>query len=230
MTSDVARTRSIPGKAASNHRGARLRPWKADRAFEFAVGTEEGESHSPQVVDGHPPVPHDGEPQRRRGVASELPGALPFSHELPYQVGLQVDDINPHCLRVEDVEVAGTVEADAGNVAEGVWPSVDNMHTLAIDWEMNPDFDWNVEKNQRLVEQRGISFERVVSAIEQDGLVDILEHPNQERYAGQMIYVVDVEQYLYLVPFVTSADGTRFLKMIIPSRKATRHYRKRRSS
>ena len=141
---------------------------------------------------------------------------------------MQVDDINPHCLRVEDVEVAGTVEADAGNVAEGVWPSVDNMHTLAIDWEMNPDFDWNVEKNQRLVEQRGISFERVVSAIEQDGLVDILEHPNQERYAGQMIYVVDVEQYLYLVPFVTSADGTRFLKMIIPSRKATRHYRKRR--
>ena len=45
-----------------------------------------------------------------------------------------------------------------------------------------------------------------------------------------MIYVVDVEEYLYLVPFVTDADGTRFLKSIIPSRKATRHYWKRRSS
>ena len=42
--------------------------------------------------------------------------------------------------------------------------------------------------------------------------------------------VVDVEHYLYLVPFVTGADSTRFLKTIIPSRKATRHYRKRRSS
>ncbi len=64
----------------------------------------------------------------------------------------------------------------------------------------------------------------------QGGLVDVLEHPNQERYRGQKIYVVDIEHYLYLVPFVTGADGTRFLKTIIPSRKATRHYRKRRSS
>ena len=95
---------------------------------------------------------------------------------------------------------------------------------------MHPDFDWSVEKNERLVEQRGISFERIVSAIEKGGLVDVLKHPNQERYGGQRIYVVDVERYLYLVPFVTSTDGTRFLKTIIPSRKATRHYRKRPSS
>ena len=106
--------------------------------------------------------------------------------------------------------------------------SVDKTHTLDIDWSMHPDFDWNTEKNQRLVEQRGISFERIVSAIEQGGLVDVLEHPNQERYRGQKIYVVDIEHYLYLVPFVTGADGTRFLKTIIPSRKATRHYRTRR--
>lgn len=62
------------------------------------------------------------------------------------------------------------------------------------------------------------------------GLVNVLEHPNQERYPGQMIYVVDSEQYLYLVPFVTEADGSRFLKTIIPSRKATRNYQRRRSS
>ena len=63
-----------------------------------------------------------------------------------------------------------------------------------------------------------------------NGLVDVLEHPNQERYAGQMIYEVDIEQYVYLVPFVPGADGTRFLKTIIPSRKATRDYRRGRSS
>ena len=45
-----------------------------------------------------------------------------------------------------------------------------------------------------------------------------------------MIYVVDIERYLYLVPFVTEADGTRFLKTIIPSWKATRDYHRRQSS
>ena len=90
---------------------------------------------------------------------------------------------------------------------------------------MKTRFDWSPEKNQQLAEQRGISFERVVVAIEQGGLVNVLEHPNQERYPGQLIYVVDIEQYIYLVPFVTETDGSRFLKTIIPSRKATRDYR-----
>lgn len=107
---------------------------------------------------------------------------------------------------------------------------VDKTHTLDIDWIMESDFDWNEDKNQLLVEQRGISLERVISAIERGGLVEVLEHPNQKRYRGQMVYVVDIEQYLYLVPFVTRSGGSRFLKTIIPSRKATRDYRRRRSS
>ena len=90
-------------------------------------------------------------------------------------------------------------------------------------------FDWNLEKNRQLAERRGVSFERVISAIERGGLVDVLKHPNQERYPGQMIYVVDVDRYLYLVPFVVAEDGTRFLKTIIPSRKATRDYQRRQS-
>ena len=69
----------------------------------------------------------------------------------------------------------------------------------------------------------------VPSAIERGDLVDVLEHPNQERYPGQMIHVVNMDQYLYLVPFATAIDGTRFLKTIVPSRKATRDYRRRLS-
>ena len=92
---------------------------------------------------------------------------------------------------------------------------------------MSVSFDWSTEKNQRLIEQRGLSFERVVSAIEQGGLVDVLEHPNQDRYPGQMIYVVEIDEYLHLVPFVTQPDGTRFLKTIVPSRKSMRDYRRR---
>ena len=94
---------------------------------------------------------------------------------------------------------------------------------------MAATFDWNPEKNRQLAEERGISFELVVSVIERGGIVDVLEHPDQKRYPGQMIYVVDIEQYLYLVPFVTAPDGTRFLKTIIPGRKAMREYQRRPS-
>ena len=52
----------------------------------------------------------------------------------------------------------------------------------------------------------------------------MLEHPNQERYPGQLIYVVCTGDYVYLVPFVIQTDGTRFLKTKNPSRKATRSY------
>ena len=95
---------------------------------------------------------------------------------------------------------------------------------------MGVNFDWSAEKNLQVTEQRGVSFEVVVSAIEQGSLVDVLEHPNQERYPGQQIYVVEIDEYIHLVPFVTQTDGTRFLKTIIPSRKATRDYRRRHPS
>ena len=95
---------------------------------------------------------------------------------------------------------------------------------------MNYRFDWSTEKNQQILRQRGVSFERVVSAVEQGGLLDVLQHPSQDRYPGQSIYVVDIDEYVYLVPFVTENDGTRFLKTIIPSRKATRDYLGRKQS
>ena len=95
---------------------------------------------------------------------------------------------------------------------------------------MGIGFDWSSEKNQRLIDERGISFESVVSAIEQGGVVDVLEHPNQAGYAGQLIYVLEIGQYIHLVPFVIGSDGARFLKTIIPSRRATRDYRRRRST
>ena len=102
------------------------------------------------------------------------------------------------------------------------------MHTPCDNWRMNISFDWGTEKNQQLTERRGISFESVVAAIEQGGLVDVLEHPNQDRYPGQLIYVVEIDEYIYLVLFVPQTDGTRFLETIISSRKATKEYGRKR--
>ena len=84
-------------------------------------------------------------------------------------------------------------------------------------------YSWNPEKNEWLKRERGVCFEDVVFHIEAGDEVDILEHPNQERYPGQKISVVLIEGYAYLVPFVELADEI-FLKSIIPSRKASKLY------
>jgi hypothetical protein len=84
-------------------------------------------------------------------------------------------------------------------------------------------FSWNSEKNAKLKAERGGSFEDVVFHIERGGLLEVLEHPNRERFAHQRIFVVLVGDYVYLVPFVEDEDGV-FLKTIIPSGKATRKY------
>ena len=89
-----------------------------------------------------------------------------------------------------------------------------------------PAFSWNYDKNQLLQEQRGVSFEDVLFHIESGGLLEVLDHPNQEMYPGQRMFVVRIEDYAYLVPFVES-DSEVFLKTIIPSRKATRTYLRR---
>ncbi len=74
-----------------------------------------------------------------------------------------------------------------------------------------------------LVRQRGISFEDIVLNIQLGNQLDLYDHPNQSRYPGQQIAAVAVEGYVYLVPFVEQDDEI-FLKTIIPSRKATKHY------
>lgn len=84
---------------------------------------------------------------------------------------------------------------------------------------------WNSAKNLELKQTRGVSFEEILSAIEQGGLTLTLEHPNKVRYPNQRIWVVSYRGYAHLVPFVETSDDV-FLKTIMPSRKATRQYLK----
>ena len=84
-------------------------------------------------------------------------------------------------------------------------------------------FDWNQDKNKWLKRERGITFEEVIFHLQAGGLLDIIENPNQERYKDQRIFIVDVEGYVCMVPFVETEDGV-FLKTIIPSRKMTKLY------
>ena len=84
-------------------------------------------------------------------------------------------------------------------------------------------FRWAHDKNEILKTERNISFEIISLAIEADGLIDILQHPNVDKYPNQFVLVVIFEAYVYLVPFVEEPDFY-FLKTVIPSRKATKSY------
>ena len=84
-------------------------------------------------------------------------------------------------------------------------------------------FVWNSEKNAQLIPERGISFERVIFHIERDEILDVVEHPNPSKYPNQRMFILDIGNYAYLVPFVETKTEI-FLKTIIPRRKATRKY------
>ncbi len=86
------------------------------------------------------------------------------------------------------------------------------------DWE----YDFDPEKNAWLIRERGISFDQIIALIDAGKLIRVLEHPDQEKYPGQLLYEVDVDGYVHIVPVVRQDDRTLFLKTIYPSRKANR--------
>ena len=71
-------------------------------------------------------------------------------------------------------------------------------------------YDWNNAKNEQLKKKRGISFEQITTQIETGFLLDIVEHPDQEKYVNQRIYIVEYESYAYLVPFVQTENRIFF--------------------
>ena len=84
-------------------------------------------------------------------------------------------------------------------------------------------YEWDPEKNEKLKKERNISFEEIIFHLSEGDLWKTADHPNQKDYPGQTIYFVNVDGYIYLVPFVAD-DECVFLKTIIPSRKATKKF------
>jgi len=84
-------------------------------------------------------------------------------------------------------------------------------------------FNWNSEKNNWLKEERGISFEEVVHWIGQGYLLDVVKNPSS-NFPDQLVLIVNVRDYAYLVPIVENKQEI-FMKTIIPSRKATKKYK-----
>jgi uncharacterized DUF497 family protein len=88
---------------------------------------------------------------------------------------------------------------------------------------MTKRFRWDSDKNELLIQERGVSFEQITVAVENGDLLQVLQHPNLAKDPRQKIMVVGIDGYAYLVPFIEETDYY-FLKTIIPSRKATRDF------
>ena len=86
-------------------------------------------------------------------------------------------------------------------------------------------FNWNIEKNELLKKERGVSFELVLSAIEEKRFRLVAPHPNKTKYPNQVLFYILIDEYIYVVPAVSESDGY-FLKTIYPSRKQTNAYLK----
>jgi len=89
----------------------------------------------------------------------------------------------------------------------------------------NKTMRYSLEKNELLKEQRNISFEDVILALESGKLLDDIEHPNKEKYPNQNIFIIEIKNYVYLVPYVEDKTSI-FLKTIIPSRQMNKKYNK----
>ena len=82
---------------------------------------------------------------------------------------------------------------------------------------------WRVEKDLLLRSdptRGGIGLAECAVAIEEGRILDDL--PNPVR-AGQRILVLEIDDYAYVVPYVTEGE-TVFLKTMFPSRKHTAKY------
>ena len=84
-------------------------------------------------------------------------------------------------------------------------------------------FRWNNEKNIRLKKERGVSFEEIVEAVEEDHLLDDLIHHNLQLHPNQRLFIVSLREYVYVVPYIEETNAY-FLKTIYPDSDMKKRY------
>ena len=82
---------------------------------------------------------------------------------------------------------------------------------------------WNPDKDRWLIKNRGLGFAQLAQAMEDGGLLAVLEYLQANRANRQRLLVVEVAGYAWAVPAVADEAGW-FLKTAWPSRKLTREY------
>jgi uncharacterized DUF497 family protein len=97
--------------------------------------------------------------------------------------------------------------------------NIDKRQTIAYIRTMKY-FNWNCDKNEILKQKREVSFEEIAYLIESGQILGIEDNPNR---SNQKIYILEIDNYAFIVPFVEQDDEI-FLKIAFPSRKYTKRY------
>ena len=80
---------------------------------------------------------------------------------------------------------------------------------------------WDERKNRWLKETRSVSFEQITGMILDGAYYDIVENPTRPN---QLYFVMSIQSYTWLVPFVIDEDDRIVLKTAFPSRKYHKYY------
>lgn len=80
---------------------------------------------------------------------------------------------------------------------------------------------WDIEKNRKLIAERGLSFETFAALILEKKYLAILKNPTR---GNQKIFVIPFQNYTYIVPFTIDKSRNIILKTVFPSRKYHKIY------
>ena len=83
------------------------------------------------------------------------------------------------------------------------------------------DITWDQNKNEWLILNRGISFEEISDKILNADYIEILENPARE---DQLYFIMNINNYTWVVPFLINRSNQIVLKTAFPSRKFHKKY------
>ena len=83
------------------------------------------------------------------------------------------------------------------------------------------DITWDKKKNSWLQVNRRISFEEISGKLLNGNYIDILENPTRDN---QMYFIMKINDYTWVVPFLIDEQERIVLKTAFPSRKFHNRY------
>ena len=75
---------------------------------------------------------------------------------------------------------------------------------------------WDEDKSAKLKAERGISLDEIALLILKKQYIDVVKHPKRP---GQWMFIMPIDAYIHVVPFVLDSNGDVVLKTAFPSRK-----------
>ena len=81
---------------------------------------------------------------------------------------------------------------------------------------------WSDDKNLKLQNERKISFDEIAEIILRKEYLDIIENPSRPF---QQLFVIELNDYIYSVPFIIDSESNIVLKTAFPSRKLNKKYK-----